>query len=48
MQPSTSLCGPGNLCSLLGPTHPSPNILSQMERILTSEERAGEDKSERR
>jgi hypothetical protein len=29
-----------------GPTHLSPNILSQMEDILTSEEKAGAGRSE--
>ena len=47
MQPKTSLRVPENWCSLLGPPHPSPDILSQMERILTSEEKAGEGRSER-
>lgn len=47
IQPRTSLGEPENSCSLLGPTHPSPNILSQMECVLTSEEKAGEGKSER-
>ena len=47
MQPKTSLRVPENWCSLLGPPHPSPDILSQMERILTSEEKAEEGRSER-
>ena len=44
--PSAGVCTPENLCSLVGPTHPSHNILSQMERTLPSEERAGEGESE--
>lgn len=47
MQPKTSLQVPENWRSLLGPSHPSPDMLSQMEHILTSEEKAREGRSER-
>ena len=47
MQPETGLQVPGSWRSLLGPSHPSPGILSQVGHMLTSEEKAREGRSER-